>query len=82
MTDKYQNKYGATNLLCCICLSYKDLKYLIPEKFYPSKKQKTMFLGNAEAFCVVCSFAEENADERIEKVKYDIKYVLCIIHLL
>ena len=43
---------------------------------------KPLFLGNAEDFCVVCSFAEENADESIEKVKYDIKYVLCIIHLL
>ena len=43
---------------------------------------KPLFLGNAEDFCV-CSFAEENADEcMIEKVKYNVKYVLCIINWL
>ena len=42
-----------------------------------------MFLGNAEDFCVACSFAEENADESmIEKIKYNVKYVLCIINWL
>ena len=38
---------------------------------------KPLFLGNAEDYCVVCSFAEINADDSmIEMVKYYIKYVL------
>ena len=45
---------------------------------------KPLFLGNAEDYCVVCSFAgKKNADESMfEMVKYNIKYVLCIINWL